>query len=81
MRPPPSKKLTGQRNQCAACGEYFNRNSCFDAHRVGSFAKGERKCLSPAEMRAQRMRQTQDGFWMSPTDERNAARLRTLRSA
>lgn len=27
------KKLSGQRNQCPSCLEYFNSNTGFDAHR------------------------------------------------
>ena len=30
-------KLTGRRNQCPGCSEYFNSLTAFDAHRVGEF--------------------------------------------
>ena len=30
-------KLTGDRNQCQACKEYFNSTHAFDKHRTGDF--------------------------------------------
>ena len=29
-----TKRLTGQRNFCASCGQYFTRLSVFDKHRT-----------------------------------------------
>tara|TARA_R110000868_G_scaffold387130_1_gene655647 strand:+ start:774 stop:992 length:219 start_codon:yes stop_codon:yes gene_type:complete len=57
------KKLNGQRNQCPTCEQYFTRNSVFDKHRTGSFAKEQRRCLSEPEMLDLGMYKGEDGFW------------------
>ena len=57
-------KLTGSRCQCSACGEYFNRSSLFDRHRVGSFQPRARRCLSPDEMSEKGWRKNSAGFWV-----------------
>lgn len=63
-------RLTGQRNQCPTCGQYFNRNLAFERHRVGPFGDGpngtspNRRCLTPDEMRADaHFNCPEDGFW------------------
>ena len=57
-------KLTGQRNQCQACKQYFNSNKAFDLHRRGSF-NGGRRCLTSDEMIAKGMSLNAAGFWIS----------------
>jgi hypothetical protein len=38
---------------CATCGEPFQSQGLFDQHRVGPFEPpGQRRCLTPDEMRA-----------------------------
>lgn len=62
------KKLTGDRNQCPTCGEFFNSSSAFDKHRTGPFGKAstpaQRRCLSVEEMRALGMMKNDAGFWI-----------------
>ncbi|TCG08362.1 hypothetical protein BZM27_12565 [Paraburkholderia steynii] len=62
------KKLTGDRNQCPTCGEFFNSSSAFDKHRTGPFGKAsapaQRRCMSPDEMRALGMVKNDAGFWI-----------------
>ena len=57
------KKLSGQRNQCPGCGEYFNSNHAFDKHRTGEYSPNTRKCLSKDEMADIGMHFGKDGFW------------------
>lgn len=57
-------KLTGNRCQCPACGEYFNRVSTFDKHRVGPY-DGKRKCLTRAEMADKGWSVNAAGFWVT----------------
>ena len=56
------RQLRGDRNQCAACGEYFNSASAFDKHRVGEFGK-DRGCMGLFEMAHVGMHYGADGFW------------------
>ncbi|WP_233868643.1 hypothetical protein [Paraburkholderia adhaesiva] len=63
------RHLTGDRNQCPSCGEFFNSTAAFDAHRTGPFggAHGEpsrRRCLTVVEMRAKGMALNRAGFWV-----------------
>jgi len=62
------RKLRGQRCECCACGEYFNKVSTFDSHRVGKFGKN-RRCLTVQEMQARNMNKTQDDYWIAPITE------------
>ena len=55
--------LTGQRNQCQGCKQYFNSNVAFDKHRRGKFGV-DRRCLTPDEMRAKGMLINHAGFWI-----------------
>lgn len=57
-------KLSGQRNQCQGCKQYFNSNYAFDKHRTGKHCKG-RRCLTPEEMIAKGMLMNKAGFWVS----------------
>lgn len=52
-------KLTGDRNQCPTCGEFFDTTEDFDLHRYGAWR--ERKCKDPNSMRY--MEKDQWGFW------------------
>lgn len=63
------RKLSGQRCQCCACGEYFNKVVTFDLHRVGKFDK-DRRCLTVQEMRDRNMTKTQDDYWLAPITEK-----------
>lgn len=56
------KRLRGDRNQCAGCGEYFNSSHAFDKHRTGIHGV-DRRCLTPEEMTAAGMHFGDDGFW------------------
>lgn len=54
------------RSECAACGAVFAGVRAFDAHRVGPFIRGGRRCLTPPEMQARGMAQDARGWWMLP---------------
>lgn len=56
--------LTGQRNQCRGCSQYFNSNTAFDKHRHGKVGHG-RRCLTPEEMMAKGMSLNKAGFWIT----------------
>jgi hypothetical protein len=57
-------KLSGDRNQCCACGQLFNSTFAFDKHRTGEFGK-DRRCLTTDEMKAKGMAVNAAGFWVS----------------
>jgi hypothetical protein len=57
-------KLSGQKNQCQACKEYFNSNLSFDMHRTGKHGVS-RRCRTPDEMTAKGMSVNALGFWIS----------------
>lgn len=57
-------KLTGQRNQCQGCKQYFNSNAAFDKHRTGQVGHG-RRCRTPEEMLAKGMSLNKDSFWVT----------------
>ncbi|MDN8037425.1 FDXHR family putative zinc-binding protein [Burkholderia vietnamiensis] len=67
------KKLTGDRNQCRGCGEYFNSAKAFDRHRRGDFGNEEnpRRCLSPYQMAKRGMAKNADGFWVTELNTRS----------
>lgn len=74
-------KLTGNRCQCAACGQFFSRVRVFDRHRVGPYGKkGEscgRRCLTSAEMAARGWHVNADGLWvMDAMGDAGKSRLR-----
>lgn len=56
--------LSGDRNQCRGCGEFFNSTFAFDKHRTGDFGK-DRRCLTVDEMEAKGMSKNAAGFWVS----------------
>lgn len=57
-------KLSGDRNQCQGCKEFFNSTFAFDKHRAGDFGK-DRRCLTGEEMDAKGMSKNSAGFWIS----------------
>ncbi|MGF6877381.1 hypothetical protein [Paraburkholderia sp. MM5477-R1] len=64
------KTLSGDRNQCAACGLLFNSCGAFEKHRTGTFGTGDglpaaRRCLTPTEMLATGMSLNKSGFWVA----------------
>lgn len=73
---PVTPKLTGNRCRCAACGEFFNSVSVFEAHRVGAHGP-TRRCLSVDEMRALGWLMNPAGFWISRLRGESRAQART----
>jgi len=57
-------KLSGDRNQCPTCGEYFNSGYAFDKHRTGQHGV-DRKCLKTEQMLAMGMDKNSAGYWIS----------------
>ena len=57
-------KLTGSRNQCQACKQYFNSNPAFEKHRVGKHGV-DRRCRTTQEMTAKGMLINHAGFWVT----------------
>lgn len=72
-------RLTGDRNQCGACRQYFNSTNAFDKHRTGEF-NGSRTCLSTDEMLARGFGKTSDGFWLGPIMPEDRERLARVRA-
>jgi ribosomal protein L35 len=69
--------LTGNRNQCTGCNEYFNHDHGFDRHRVGKQTGNQRRCLSVAEMVKKGFSKNAKGFWI--TEPQTAARVASAR--
>ena len=57
-------RLSGQRNQCRGCNEYFKSNLAFDKHRTGNHGH-DRRCLTIDEMLAKGMVKNARGFWIT----------------
>jgi len=57
-------KLTGSRNQCQTCKQYFNSNPAFEKHRVGKHGV-DRRCRTTQEMTAKGMLVNHAGFWVT----------------
>lgn len=57
-------KLSGQRNQCQGCKQYFNSNTSFEVHRTGKHGV-DRRCMTPDEMKAKGMLINKAGFWIT----------------
>lgn len=73
-----SPRLTGNRCQCPTCGLPFSSVREFDRHRVGTYAtpgqvRGNRRCLTVAELQARGWRPNARGFYMQPRLERAPA--------
>lgn len=58
------KGLTGDRNQCAGCGELFRSTAAFEKHRIGDFGVN-RKCRTVDEMANAGMAKNKLGFWVT----------------
>ena len=56
-------RLTGDRNQCQGCKEFFNSTAAFDKHRVGQHGV-DRHCLTEPEMLDKGMAKSSTGFWV-----------------
>lgn len=67
--------LTGQRNQCPGCNQYFNSNTAFEKHRTGQHGHN-RRCLTPEEMIAKGMSLNKAQFWITEAMPLNKAHLR-----
>jgi len=65
-------KLTGDRNQCPSCMEYFNSTSSFEKHRVGVYSPNTRRCLLTPEMTFKGMAKNTSGFWVGKLRPANA---------
>lgn len=57
-------KLTGDRNQCQGCKQFFNSMFAFDKHRAGEHGRN-RCCLPVDEMQKKGMCKNAAGFWIS----------------
>jgi hypothetical protein len=57
-------RLTGDRNQCPTCCQYFNSTAAFDKHRTGPL-DGNRLCLTEPAMKAKGMQKNTSGFWVT----------------
>ena len=68
--------LTGNRCQCAACGEYFNSTSSFDRHRAGdSSSRTSRRCRTPAELILRGWSRNTRGFWIERAMQRERSTI------
>jgi len=63
--------LTGDRNQCRGCTEYFNGMGAFDMHRRGG------KCLTRKEMIKRGMSMINGGYWVTRAMDSNARKFYT----
>lgn len=68
-------KLTGNRCQCAACGESFNGVQPFDHHRAGTYGHN-RHCMTVEEMEAAGFIRNTAGFWCERASAEHALRPR-----
>ena len=59
------RHLTGDRNQCPTCGEFFNSTHAFVAHLTGKVATKERRCLTVEEMLVKGFKKTSKDFWVT----------------
>jgi hypothetical protein len=62
-------RLTGSKNQCGACRQYFNSNSAFVKHRTGTYGV-DRRCLNEEGMLEKKMQKNAAGYWTGePMDQ------------
>lgn len=78
-------RLTGNRTQCTACGEYFSSTRSFDRHRVGDFAEpgqrqGTRRCVPATDLLADGWSRNARGFLQEPHAGRPPADMAAPRS-
>lgn len=65
-------RLTGNRCQCTACGEFFSSPRSFDRHRIGDYAK-RRECIPAAQLLTNGWTRTSRGFMQEPRAKRAPA--------
>jgi hypothetical protein len=65
------------RSICPACGAVFAGMRAFDAHRIGPYTSGGRRCLTPLEIQAEGMSQDARGWWMLPASKAPGTKART----
>jgi hypothetical protein len=63
-------KLSGDRNQCQGCKEFFNSTAAFDKHRTGAFGV-DRRCRTVDEMTAASMAKNAAEFWITAPNPMN----------
>ena len=63
-------KLSGARNQCQGCKQYFNSMAAFEKHRVGILGTLQRRCSTTLEMTNKGMFVNADGFWVTKMNYR-----------
>jgi hypothetical protein len=51
------------RYTCCVCLKKFNSETAFNAHRIGDFRKGTRRCSSVPEMECKGMQVTDKNVW------------------
>lgn len=68
-------------NKCSGCSHDFTSLSAFDKHRVGSFTRNTRRCMTEAEMLAHGLERRASGKWGYPADPRFLARIAASREA
>ena len=52
------------KNRCSGCGLTFGLLDAFDAHLVGIFSRGERRCISVSEIQGLGMVRNTKGWWI-----------------
>lgn len=72
-------KLTGSRNQCQGCKQYFNSVSAFDKHRTGEHGF-KRRCRTPEEMLSLGMLINHAGFWITEKYDGNMDKRKAQQS-
>lgn len=55
--------LTGERCGCTVCREVFSGEEAFSLHRTGSYADGQRRCLSRTEIAEAGLTLRENGVW------------------
>lgn len=63
-------KVSGDRNQCTGCDQYFNSTAAFDKHRIGAFGV-DRRCASVEQMEAKGMVKNAAGYWITAANPMN----------
>ena len=57
------------KNECSGCGKNFTCGSAFDKHRIGSFSKRTRHCMTTEQMLKAGLIQNSKGDWGWPSSE------------
>lgn len=58
--------MKAARTECPDCGEIFAGTAAFDQHRVGSYSRKTRRCLSQQEIQAIGGLKDERGWWIIP---------------